>query len=114
MTLAARTVYLPNKFSSDLLDYRVDFTEFVPKTFTLDSVDVEVVDSGTGESPMELIVVGDATVGTNRAGKASLCVFWLNNGTPKTRYRLKLTASDDQDTDPDRSYSVYAEIYITG
>lgn len=114
MSLIPRTVYLPNKFSTDLVDYSVDFTDFVPKGFQLDEVDVEVILSGTGESPLELEVHGEPTVGTNRAGKASLCLFWLNGGTPMTRYRLKLTASDDQHTDPDRSYSVYAEVYVTG
>lgn len=115
MSLQAKTVYLPNKRPSDLLDYNVDFASYLPSgSVALDSVDVEVTASGTGESPLELAIVGDPTISVNRDGLSSLCIFWLSAGTPKTRYRLTVTASDNQHTDPDRSYSILAEIYITG
>lgn len=114
MALETPTVYLPNKLSSDVLDYAIDFTKYVPAGVELSTVNVEVIASGTGESPLELDVVGEAQVGTNRKGKASLCAFWLGNGTPRTRYRLELTGTDNQHADPARHYSIYAEIYITG
>lgn len=97
-------IYLAPKASSDTVDYQLDFIDFVPTTFNLDGVDVEIINAGNDESPIELTVTDTSLEPSPRDDtKTTVVLMWLQGGTPGTTYKGKITVSDNESVSPDRS-----------
>lgn len=106
-------LYLPPKNAADVTDYQIDFASLIPSGVSLDSKEVSIVDSGTGESPMTLTCVDTAFGADTSPPEAdSVLLIWLAGGTKDTVYRGKCIVSDSQSADPDRTYTRYFQIEV--
>lgn len=107
-------IYLPDKAPADLMDYSLDLGTFFPEGFSIDMIDIQIEDSGTGESPITLTVDGDPfSQPTEENGEFdTVLVFWLNGGTKDTRYQGRITISDNESSDPDRHYERLFQILV--
>lgn len=106
--------YLPPKNVGDRVDYIVDFADLIPEGFIVDSHSIEITSSGDGESPMELEVSDSTVVAEDSPSEERVTEvqFWLTGGIVGTWYELKITVSDSESTDPDRTYERYFRVQV--
>ena len=93
-------IYLDDKAPADVADYVVDMTGIVPDGFSIDTLDVEIIDSGNGESPLGL-TVSDTSSRPLAGGEEKVVVLLrLAGGTPGVRYLGRMTMGDDGTSPP--------------
>jgi hypothetical protein len=106
-------IYLAAKAPGEAMDYNLDMTCFVPTGFSIDSAVVTVTDAGNTESPIELEAFDVSTQPLMEGDTVNLAIlFWLRGGTVNTRYRGTIAMSDNQSSNPDRTYNRRFEIEI--
>lgn len=108
-------IYLAAKGPDEIQDYNLNFDEFIPGLFAIDSVDMFITDSGNGESPLALSVTNFVTQPetADTSDTRLICVlFWLQGGTPGVRYRGQIKITDNESAIPKRTYDREFEVEI--
>jgi hypothetical protein len=106
-------IYLAPKNVDDVTDYQIDFASLLPANFELANATVTVVASGNTESPIALEAM-NPTTGDNvsPAISATVVLFWLQGGTAKIWYLVKVQVEDTQSGNPRRKYTRYAKVQV--
>lgn len=95
----------PDKDPDEVLDYSQHFAELLAEDLEFDTVDVEVESCTPAETPFQL-TVSNAQLASEPETPlvATTALFWLSGGTLGTKYVLKTTFSDSQNTPEDRTF----------
>lgn len=104
----AVSVSFPNKDPEEVLDYSLDFSDWLVEGADVDNVpamDVTVESMLPDESPSTL-VIDNVFV----SASPPIVSIWLSGGTVGTKYIIKVLGTDDQT--PERTYVRRASIKI--
>ncbi len=101
-----------DKDPEEVLDYTQHFANLLADGLQYDTVAVEVESCTPAEDVFALTVSNEQLVQDQNPGVADTVLFWLQGGTPGTKYILKTTFSDSQNAPLDRTFVRRSSIKI--